>query len=107
MDFQARTVAQGMSEILADVIAGEVIAHGKIDFAAGNAGLDEGYAQLLPFQDEIIEILLGLRRLADDDSPGDVRMVAFPDSTEIEGNKITGFDDFRAGRTVRHGRTPA
>ena len=48
MDFQARTVAQGMSEILADVIAGEVIAHGKIDFAAGNAGLDEGYAQLLP-----------------------------------------------------------
>ncbi len=25
----------------------------------------------------------------------------------IEGNKITGFDDFRAGRTVRHGRTPA
>ena len=58
MDLQARTVAQGMSEILADVIAGEVVAHGKIDFAAGNAGLDERYAQLLTLQDEIVEILL-------------------------------------------------
>lgn len=57
------------------------------------------YAQLLTLQDEIVEILLGLRRLADDDSPGDIRMVAFPDGAEIKGDEIAGFDDFRAGRT--------
>ena len=44
MDFQARAVAQGMSEILADMIAGEVIAHGIVYFAARNAGLDQGNA---------------------------------------------------------------
>ena len=76
---------------------------GRVDLARGGADDRRGAAGVMRGVDRRVDVVVGVRRLADHDHPRDVARVARDLAADVDHDRVAGFDHAVADHVVRNG----